>query len=331
MTTHRKNSQPKVFKVAIIGLGNQSLNDHIPALLRRTDISISEVCDLNESSIRLFESKFSEISESVEKYNDIYKMPLNVDFCIVSLPHGEYFKVAKYLVSKKIPFIKEKPFARNKKEMMKILSIPGIEKYCFICSQRRYNPIYIQALSMKEKLGNLYLFNAVYKLKILEPHIGWRGNKKIAGGGCLIDMGYHIIDQLLWWFGEPDQIFTSTSSLAIPDVSDYAEDTAIVSFKYKDGLHGTIILSRTAGEKKEEYLLVGSKGQLCWNKKSLLLNDKEGTEQFSMEIDDDKKMMDIQLQVFINRIINDKGFEDIILQHKMNMEFIEKCYLLNKN
>lgn len=326
MDTHIGSANKKTLRVAIIGLGNQSLNDHIPALLRRNDVLITEICDLNESSIELFFQKYTNISNSIRVYQNVFDMHLNVDFCIVSLPHNQYFEIIKYLIIKKIPFIKEKPLSRNRSEMQEILSLPDIHKYCFTCSQRRYNPLYKKALEAKNEIGKAYLFNAIYKLKVLDPHTGWRGNKELAGGGCLMDMGYHIIDQLLWWFGEPDDIFVTTSNMAIENGGDYAEDTSLISFKYKEGLHGSIVLSRSAGEKKEEYALVGSKGQLSGTKRSLVLQNKEGSVLWDSRIEDDAPMMDGQLEFFINRIREGKDFKDIIVQHKKNMEFIDRCY-----
>lgn len=319
-------------KVALIGLGSQTINDHLPSLLRRSDIIISEVCDISNNALRVFSQNYPNLSERANKYNNFAKMPLQkIDFCILSLPHNEYFRILSNLVKREIPFIKEKPFARNKKEMEKILSLTGIEKYCFICSQRRYSSLYKKAFEIKKQVGKPYLFNVVYKLKIQNPQQGWRGNVVKAGGGCLIDMGYHIIDQLLWWFGEPEKIFVSKSNLAVPKVKDYAEDTSIVSFKYKDGLQGSIILSRSAGEKKEEYNIVGSNAQIIGGKRDLTLKNKKGEILFELNDKDDSEMIDNQLDFFIKRVKDSKDFSDVLFQHKKDMEFIDRCYKLASN
>jgi len=326
------NKLRKTMKVALIGLGNQTLNDHIPSLLKRRDVGISMVCDVSNNAIRLFSEKYPDLSKTVEKYKDFTKMPLSdVSFVVLSLPHDKYLKVINILVKKRIPFIKEKPFARNKKEMRKILSLPDIERYCFVCSQRRYSSLYKKALELKKDVGKPYLFNIIYTLKIQNPHRGWRGNTVKAGGGCLIDMGYHIIDQLLWWFGEPEKIFVSKSNLAVPKIKDYAEDTSIVSFKYKNGLQGSIILSRSAGEKKEEYNLVGSKAQIVGNKRNLVLKNKEGKILLELNNKNNSEMIDNQLDFFIKRVKDGKDFSDILFQHKKNMEFINRCYKLASN
>ncbi|MGI5826647.1 MAG: Gfo/Idh/MocA family protein [Patescibacteria group bacterium] len=323
------NEQNKRLKVAIIGLGNQTINDHIPSLLRRNDVVISVVCDIKKQALNLFSEKYPKLPKNVKKYMSFAKIPFSdsdIDFAILSVPHDKYFEIIKVLVAKKIPFIKEKPFARDIKEMKKILSLPGIEKYCFVCSQRRYSPLYKKAAEVVKQVGKPYLFRACYELKIQDPHRGWRGSSLKAGGGCLIDMGYHIIDQLLWWFGEPEKIFVSKSNLAVPSVKQYAEDTAVISFKYDSGLQGSIILSRSTAEKREEYELVGSKAQINGNKRFLILRDKNGNILLNLNNGEDTEMIDKQLDFFIKRVREKKDFSDILSQHKTNMKFIDRCY-----
>lgn len=321
------NEQNRPLKVAIIGLGNQTINDHIPCLLRRNDVVISVVCDIKKQALNLFSEKYPELSENVKKHTSFTKISLSdIDFAILSVPHDKYFEIIKVLVAKKIPFIKEKPFARNIKEMKKILSLPGIEKYCLVCCQRRYSSLYKKAVEVIKQVGRPYLFNACYELKIQDPHKGWRGSSLRAGGGCLIDMGYHIIDQLLWWFGEPEKIFVSTSNLAVPRVKQYAEDTALVSFKYSNGLQGSITVSRSTAEKREQYRLIGSKAQINGNKRSLILQDKKGNVLLSLSNDEDSEMIENQLDFFIKRVRNKEDFSDILFQHKKDMKFIDRCY-----
>jgi len=129
----------------------------------------------------------------------------------------------------------------------------------------------------------------------------------------------------------PEKIFVSKSNLAVPKIKDYAEDTSIVSFKYKNGLQGSIILSRSAGEKKEEYNLVGSKAQIVGNKRNLVLKNKEGKILLELNNKNNSEMIDNQLDFFIKRVKDGKDFSDILFQHKKNMEFINRCYKLASN
>ncbi|KKQ77256.1 hypothetical protein A2715_00065 [Candidatus Woesebacteria bacterium RIFCSPHIGHO2_01_FULL_39_32] len=317
----------KKLKAAVIGLGLQNLSDHIPTLLRRRDVDIVAVCDPDLKALERFKEKYPSLSKNVGYHTDYRQLSkVNIDFAIVAVPHFLYPEIVEFLASREIYLMKEKPLARNLAEADELFQIPGFTKYCFICTQRRFNPLYQFAKEKLDTLGIPFSFNAVYKLNIANPEEGWRGDLVKSGGGCILDMGYHIIDQLMWWFGMPDKLFSTKSSLATEDVKNYSEDTATIAFKYENGLHGTVVLSRAAGEKLEHYSVHCSRGHISGNKKSLIIRNKTGEIIERQQLEDDDKMLDDQLDFFIKRVHSKAGFIDVVKRNFENMKFIEKCY-----
>ncbi|WP_429415675.1 Gfo/Idh/MocA family protein [Nocardia sp. GAS34] len=126
--------------------------------------------------------------------------------------------------------------------------------------QRRFNPIYTSFTRLADQIGTPFAIDARYTLHVDDPSEGWRGSTATAGGGCVIDMGYHLIDLILWYFGLPDRITADLSVSARPDRTYDAEDTALIHFAYDGGLYGSLLLSRFIGPKAEEIRLVGSRG-----------------------------------------------------------------------
>ena len=47
------------FNVGLIGLGRQTVSDHLPALLRRSDINIAWACDVGKTARNNFRHDFS--------------------------------------------------------------------------------------------------------------------------------------------------------------------------------------------------------------------------------------------------------------------------------
>lgn len=314
-------------KVAIIGLGRQNLSDHIPSMVRRGDVEIVAVCDPSEASYTNFKAMYPGMA-SAAYFDNFKELPVkDVDFCVVSVPHNQYMSIVTFLCANEIPFMKEKPFARNLEEAIALTKIDGFEKYGFVCTQRRFSPLYQKAKESISEVGAPFLFNAIYKLNIEDPAEGWRGNIETAGGGCVLDMGYHIIDQLIWWFGKPDFVAAKTSALANSKLAGtYVEDTASILFGYKTGLNGTITLSRSAGEKMENYSLHGSNGHLVGDKKNLKIKNKLGELINEIVMENTEEMVDGQLDFFITRIKGGIGFEDIQKDNMKNMEFIKEVY-----
>lgn len=317
----------KKMTAIIVGLGRQSLSDHIPTLLRRKDIDIIGVCDPSINARKAFKETFPAL-ERIHMTNSLDDLlsKAHPDFAIVAVPHNKYFEIASRLCSSKIHFLKEKPLARDLTEARDLLALPGFAQYGFITTQRRYSSLYRKAKDSIASIGDPYLFHAVYKLNIDAPDDGWRGNKASAGGGCLIDMGYHLIDQLLWWFGMPEKVHAQISALAVPNSEYDAEDSATISFRFTTGLHGTLLISRAAGEKREEYEVYGSKGYLIGSKKGFTVSDRQGQSINEMMQDNGDSMLDAQLDFFLSRVSERQGFKDVQQNHLADMEFINRCY-----
>ncbi len=314
--------------VVVIGLGQQSLNEYIPALLRRNDIRIVGVCDPSPEAHANFLQEFPDLAPFVPVYTNLIDMldSAHPRIAIVAVPHDSYFSIVKELCKRHIYFLKEKPFARNLNEAKKLLGLPGFGQYGFVAAQRRYNALYSKALEIMPELGKPYLFNATYKLNVESPHSGWRSKKELAGGGCMLDMGYHIIDQMLWWFGMPEKLNAQISFMAVPG-SDYdAEDSASISFRYANGMHGTLLFSRAAGEKMEEYSVYGPNGYIVGNKNTLSIHDRQGRVLNHATVTNPGAMSDAQLDFFISRVHARQGFGDIQQQYIDTMHFIERCY-----
>lgn len=315
-------------RAVVVGLGRQNLDDHLPAMLAREDTKLVAVADTDPLARQRFQESFPEvITTGVRVYEDYRQMleEQHPDYAIVAVPHYRYPEIVRELCSHGIYFLKEKPLARNLSEAYDLLSVPGFTKYAMVAVQRRFSGLYDAAWQHLADIGTPYLFNADYRLNIAEPHLGWRGDRELAGGGCLIDMGYHLIDQLTWWFGVPDIIHANISTLAVPDAGYTAEDSATVLFGYQSGLHGTLVISRSAGVKSESYEVCGTNGRLAGSRKGVTVFDRSGQEVVSLapaEVD----MIQSQLNLFVARIRSGKGFSDLLEAHLDNMYVIERCY-----
>lgn len=317
------------YRVGIIGLGRQSLSDHIPALLRRKDVEIVCVSDVNIAAHKAFFKMYPALQGKTKAYKDFQDViKERIDFAVVAIPHDQYFEVSQTLCANKIPFMKEKPFARTLDETIAMASIDNIASYCFICTQRRFHPLYNTAVASIEDLGKIGSFNATYTLNLPSPASGWRKSADVSGGGVIIDMGYHIIDQLIWWFGYPDDVQAKISNLSTDEDLYDTEDSATILFSYyKTGLQGSIVLSRCTGIKTEGYQIAGSECFMEGGKSQLLIKDRRSGEVLlSEEKDFKEEMMDNQLAFFIDTIKQGRNFEKNHLDNLLNMKFIERCY-----
>jgi predicted dehydrogenase len=245
-------------RAAVVGLGRQATEDHIPGLIAADGAVLTAVCD---EDAELLGAKCE--SYSVPGYTDFRELFASeqLDLVIVTVPHHVGRAVIQAAASHGVHVLKEKPFGTSlaeARELVTLCAASGIQ--LMVTLQRRFNPIYTSFLQLADQIGTPFVVDAQYTLHVEDPGAGWRGRSKSAGGGCIIDMGYHLIDMILWYFGLPDRVLADLSTTARPDRSYDAEDTALIHFGYDSGLYGSLLLSRFIGPKTESIRLAGSKG-----------------------------------------------------------------------
>jgi predicted dehydrogenase len=169
--------------------------------------------------------------------------------------------------------------------------------------------------------------DAQYTFHTEDPGAGWRGRAEAAGGGCIIDMGYHLIDMILWYFGLPDRVLADLSMTARPDRCYDAEDTALIHFGYDSGLYGSLLLSRFIGPTTEHIRLAGSKGIIHLERGRIrrLTNDGQVVESLSRE-QSWPSAATCQIDHFCRVIADLRPNTSGPQQNLAHMSFIAACY-----
>lgn len=245
-------------RAAVVGVGKQALEDHIPGLLACDRAELVALCDQDPDIAREQRGRLG-----VPAYTDFPEMlkAEQPDFVVVCVPHHAGREIIEAAAEQHVHVLKEKPFAASVQEARELAGTcdrTGIE--LMVTVQRRFNPVYASFPQLADQIGTPFVTDAQYTLHVPDPSQGWRGTAAKAGGGCVIDMGYHLIDLILWYFGQPDRVLASLSASARPDRDYDAEDTALIQFGYDTGLYGSLLVSRFIGPKQEHIRLVGSKG-----------------------------------------------------------------------
>ena len=315
----------KRLKSAIIGLGHQAIEDHIPGIKDSQFASLEAICDVNEKKLKEWKDKLG--VPGFTDYGELFDS-IDLDFIIAAVPHNEYRGIIEEAAKRHLHVLKEKPFARNLEEALyfkKLCDENDIE--LMVTLQRRFNPIYTTFFQLKDQIGEPFFVDMKYTLFVDKPHEGWRGKKDIAGGGCIIDMGYHLIDMLIWYFGLPDNIHAEFSAKARPEEKYDVEDTALILFSYETGLYGSLFLSRYCPPKTEQIKVVGDRGiiELERGRIRRLRNNGEVAESLTREHSWPVAAAN-QIDYFCRVIKGEReniGCPEYHLQH---VSFVEACY-----
>jgi len=318
-------------KTAIIGLGKQMIEDHLPAAVESEKFDVVAVCDINFEKVNAISCKYQ-----LDGFNDLEKMlkKMRFDVAVVAIPHHQYFSAISKLVEHRIHVIKEKPFAVNREEALKFHQIVSQNNlFLGVTLQRRFNPIFQAFHQLKKRIGKIYSIEGKYVMNIAKLDEGWRSSKELAGGGVLIDMGYHFIDLLVWYMGLPTSVTARLSRGNRPGQSYDVEDTVNLLFDYsldtpEEKVIGNFIISRVYPRKEEKLTFFGTKGIINIQRGKIQRLDSNGEEIEMLEREGGWPSAAIdQLDYFAN-MIQDKQHIGVYgyCEHFKHIAIIEAAY-----
>ena len=180
---------------------------------------------------------------------------------------------------------KDPPLARSLTEgvaMVRLMESAGLK--LAVGTQRRFATGYHQAAQLLGKLGPVFLASAHYMFN-WGPQLGWRGDASSAGGGALLELGYHPIDLLVWLLGLPEEVYGISSGGHRPedvgpngqDLPAYdTDDTAAAVLRYGGGCMATISTTRRSGPLSEQLTICGRRGSICADVDTCTLRDPDG-------------------------------------------------------
>ncbi len=149
-------------------------------------------------------------------------------------------------------------------------------------TQRRFAASYRQAAQLADEVKPIFLARAHYLFN-WGPELSWRADKASAGGGALLDLGYHPIDLLISMLGLPEDVYglatkcSRATEPGDPPQGDYdTDDTAAAILTYSSGAVASVVTTRSSGPVSEELTLHGLRGSLTANHQGCWLRDPDG-------------------------------------------------------
>lgn len=273
-----------VLNIIVVGLGHQSQDDHLPAITESPMFKLVGVVDIDSKVAQNVAERYSvEYGLSVAEL--LSKLGEAPEAALIAVPHTGYLSIIEELAHKHIHIIKEKPFAVSVDDADRLIHIVRNNDITLqVTLQRRFNPIFKSYEQLIKRIGKLYSIEARYTMNISRLDEGWRASRLFAGGGALIDLGYHYIDLIVWYFGLPDSVICKLSTGNRDGQKYDVEDTVMLDFAYGDHgddgdrVLGNLIVSRVYPDKDESLVAYGSKGSVAVKRGVVVRRDVEGNE-----------------------------------------------------
>jgi len=224
----------KELQAGIIGMGKMGLL-HAAILNSLKNVKVNSVADSEKLIINLIQKN----SPDINVFDDYKKMLENsdLDFVFITTPVNSHIEIASNCINRNLPFFVEKPLCRTATEcevffkLLREKPVINMVGYCL-----RYSATFSKTKELlnDEVLGEIKEVKcSVYQTLDVSRRSGWRFKKDVSGGGILIDLGAHLIDLLLWYFGKINKINGKIEFQNTKNVEDYVS----ASFEFENGIN----------------------------------------------------------------------------------------------
>lgn len=241
----------------------------------------------------------------------------------------------KTAIRKKFNVLKLAPPARDYEEALELVQMAESEKVLLaIANPGRFTSSYDKAHELISQgcIDQVFLVSAYCNVSQTDRP-SWRMDPKLAGGGVLLHDGYQVIDQILWNFSIPQQVYALHTSHA-PDKQQrlyLTEDTSLVSMKFTQDLTGSIIVTRCGNVGPAETVLriYGRDAMLSVTEHQVTLSVSGRDDQVWQYDDDGRKVTERILTGFARsvRAPDEHRVVSSASENLKNMAVIESAYL----
>jgi predicted dehydrogenase len=317
--------------LAIIGCGKVTEQFYLPAISQSKSYKVSALVDVAESRTQMMSHCFGSAIQ-LKDYRDLD----DVDAAVVALPHHLHAPVSIELLEKGIHVLVEKPMAMNFMDCQSMIDAARLSDAILAVGMLRRH---YAAMQFVHQIIQQQLLGSIQKFDLREGYIfNWKATtdflfRKRNGGGLLIDIGSHVLDLLLWWFGDCRYVEY------YDDAMGGVEAEVEMHLEFHNGTKGFVELSRTRNL-RNSLILYGERGilevgtshnppvQFKLNETDIMLNGQVHR-NYKMDVNN-KVVFGHQMESFA-RAIN--GIQPPAVSGEEGsrvVELIERCYKSRK-
>jgi predicted dehydrogenase len=196
-----------VVRIGIVGCGAIAESAHLPAVLSSPRVELTALSDLNASRLESLRRRYRLGPIAFPDYREIVG---RVDAVILALPNHLHAPVGLELLSRGIHVLCEKPLALTRRECDELCEAArSTSSVLAVGFMARFFPSteLMKQLVESRFLGELQSFEYEFgDAGGWSPFSGYNLARSTCGGGVLVVSGSHVLDHMLYIFGDVEVI-----------------------------------------------------------------------------------------------------------------------------
>lgn len=192
------HSKPRLGFLGVGWIGRNRLD----ALARSGLAEIAAVADPSPSNL----SEASKITAGAEQFSSLDALlNLDLDGIVIATPSALHAEQAIACLDAGLPVFCQKPLARTRKETERVVQAAR-RSNCLLAVDFSYRFTTgvqrIRKMVQAGEMGKVFALDLVFH-NAYGPDKAWFYDYQLSGGGCLIDLGIHLVDLAFWLLGNP--------------------------------------------------------------------------------------------------------------------------------
>jgi len=249
-------------RVAIVSCGAVAQRYYAPALRELASHGVLQVTALYDPDAQNVE-RLKQSFPDAQCVGDLAELcPSWVDLAVIASPPRYHTQQTIALLRAGMSILCEKPMATSVLEAASMIDAAAAARGVLAIGLfRRFFPATqtIHQIVSLGLLGDVMAFSftegSPFRWPVQSPSYFKRAT---ANGGVLMDIGVHVLDLLVWWFGEPEAIRYEDDAMG------GIEANCRLLCHFDGGMVGQIRLSRDC-QLSNRYLIRGTRGWLSWD------------------------------------------------------------------
>lgn len=242
-----------MIRVALIGFGLSGRAFHAPFLTTTPGLELAHVVTRDPARAAAAEALGAAVHDAA---SDVLS-PAVTDLVVVATPNRTHVELALAAVAAGLPVVVDKPVAVDVAGVRELMAAGGL---VIPFHNRRWDGdlLTLRRLLEAGALGEVARFESRFERWRPAVAAGWReSSEPDTGGGVLLDLGPHLVDQALTLFGPVDDVRIE-ADVRRPGAQ--VPDDAFIALRHRSGVRSHLWMSAVAADLGPRLRVLGSEG-----------------------------------------------------------------------
>jgi predicted dehydrogenase len=245
---------------AVIGYGLAGSVFHAPLIAATPGLKVSTVVTGNPERKAAASQEYPDAAV-VSNVEEVFGRAADHDFVVVATPNDTHVTLARKALDAALPVVVDKPFAPTADEARSLLErAEELDVLITVYMNRRWDSdhLTLKRLLDEGRLGEVLRYESRlerWRPALSDPRPWSETSSPEKGGGILLDLGCHMVDQALVLFGEVKHVYAELANHRRGG----ADDDAFLALQHSSGVRSHLWTSLLAASPGPRLRVLGDR------------------------------------------------------------------------